>query len=522
MKIVTSDQMRELELRSEASGVSVDTLMENAGLAVAQKVRELLGYVNGLFITVLVGPGNNGSDGLVCARHLAHWGARVDIYLCAQRRDPDSKLGRCLDKGVPVFRSWEDHGLQKLSQMLLDARLVVDAVLGTGHSRHLEGTFKAVMEQVQEAQKANRELILVALDLPTGLDCDTGAVDPACVAAEVTVTLGLPKVGQFSFPGAQYVGQLATVDIGVPQGLDEEIPLSLLTPKLIRSFLPDRLPSAHKGTFGKALIVAGSLNYIGAAYLASAAATRVGAGVVTLATAHSLVPPLAAKGAEVTYLPLPESSSGTLKREAINDLVPELEHYESLLLGCGLGQTPSVLEFLKDLLSAEAFPPHQGFVIDADGLNNLAAIPSWWKSLPPGTCVLTPHPREMERLLGTPVAEVQRDRVGVARQAAEKWQQTVVLKGAFTVVADPAGRQSLNPFASAALATAGTGDVLAGAIVGFLAQGLPPFQAAAGGAYVHGLAGQLLSKEIGDAGVIASDLLPTLPRAIRKIKEGNQ
>ena len=306
------------------------------------------------------------------------------------------------------------------------------------------------------------------------------------------------------------MGKLVIADIGIPEELADSIKLELLTPDWARKTLPERSLNSNKGSFGKVLVVAGSENYIGAAYLSCAGALRVGAGLVTLAIARSLQTAVAARLAEVTYLPLPESGAAAAARI----IARECGNYDIMLLGCGLGQSPGTVELVKSILKIKNLPP---LVLDADGLNIISALPSWWQKLPKNT-IITPHPGEMARLSGLSIKKVQGDRIGVAAKFAPKWQKTVVLKGAFSVVASPDGRTRISPFANAGLATAGTGDVLAGAIAGFLAQSLDAFDAASLGVYLHGRAGENVKSEIGDAGMIASDLLPALPAAIKQMK----
>ena len=516
MKIVTVEQMREMERRSEGAGVSTDALMETAGLAVAHRAGHLAGHLPGVPVVVLVGPGNNGGDGLVTARHLQSWGASVTAYLVSDRSD-DPKLAAATDKGVQVWQAASDPDMAHLKESLSQSHLAIDALLGTGRSRPLEGAVKAVISCLKEARSSKPDLRLLALDLPTGLDPDTGAVDPNCPIADVTVALGYPKVGFFSFPGVEHVGKLEVVDIGVPPGLDEDLKLELMERRWARDLLPVRPPNAHKGTFGRALVVAGSVNYVGAAYLACAGAYRAGAGLVTLAAAQSLHHTVAAKLAEVTHLPLPEAEPGIPSRGAAQDIKETAADCDALLVGCGMGQASSVQAMLEELLlSGASLPPT---VVDADGLNNLAAVPDWWRRLATGG-VLTPHPGEMSRLTGQETAVVQEDRIGSATRAASQWNQVVVLKGAYTVVAYPGGRALVSSFATPTLATAGTGDVLSGIIVGLMAQGLPPADAAALGVYLHGAAGEALRTELGDAGAIASDLLPLIPRVMRELTQG--
>ncbi len=520
MKVVTSDQMRQMEARAGQAGVPTDTLMENAGLAVAQRVRHHLGHLAGAPVVVLVGPGNNGGDGLVVARHLHRWGARVLVYLCAPRRTPDPKLELAQDQGVPVMEASDDTGLTWLRKSLASAHMVVDAVLGTGRARPIQGTLRDALLALSEEKARRRDLRVLALDLPTGLNADTGAVDPACPAADVTVTLGYPKVGLLLYPGADFTGALETVDIGIPAGLDRDIGLELMGLEWARARLPRRPSSAHKGTFGRTLVVAGSRNFIGAVYLAATAATRVGAGLVTIATPASLQAPIAARAIEPTYLPLPEAEPGVPAPDAAGLVLEGLGDYSALLVGCGMGQAQATREFLSRLLfSGAALPPA---IIDADGLNFLSTsqAPGWWERCS-YRAIVTPHPGEMARLLGESTEAVQQDRIGKARGAAVRWNKVVVLKGAYTIVAFPDGRAMLSPFANAGLATAGTGDVLAGAMAGLLSQGLALEDAAALAVYIHGLAGERVRAELGDTGMVASDLLPVLPRVIRDLRQGD-
>jgi NAD(P)H-hydrate epimerase len=347
------------------------------------------------------------------------------------------------------------------------------------------------------------------------MDADTGAVDPACPYADLTVTLAFPKPGLFIFPGAERVGKLKIADIGIPESLADDVTTELITADLARTMLPKRPLNANKGSFGKVMVVAGSINYSGAAYLACSGAMRVGAGLVTLATASSLQPVLAAKLTEVTYLPLPESLPGIIAAEAADIVQRECRQYHVLLLGCGLGQHPATVAFISSLFGKKGLPP---LVIDADALNIMSKLPEWWRQLP-DNAVLTPHPGEMARLSGLAVEEIQTDRINVATKYAGEWQKTVVLKGACTVIAAADGRCFVSPFANPGLAAAGTGDVLAGVIAGLAAQGLPVFEAASLGVYLHGETGEAVKNLMGDTGMIASDLLTALPVTIKQLKE---
>ena len=553
LKVVTAAQMTALEQESERQGTTTDTLMERAGLAVAAIARQRLAAAPGGFaganILVLVGPGNNGADGLVAARHLRRWGAEVTAYLVtgfpAANLPPGNKLAAKLELArrydVSLLSAADDPGLERLAGRLSRSRLVLDAVLGTGRSRPLTGTVREVMLRVnasrQQPESGPRPLLL-ALDLPTGLDADTGAVDAACPGADLTLALGWPKAGLLAFPGAAKVGELMTLDIGLPAGLGEaDISLELLTPAWVGYHLPARPLDAHKGRFGHTLVVAGSRNYVGAACLVAAAAGRVGAGLVTLAAPESVYPSTAAQLTETIHLPLPEDGAGQIHPDAagiIRDLLPR---YSCLAVGSGMGRSAGTAAFMERLLldgaaspasSPAAIPTSIPVVVDADGLSNLSRRPDWWRHQEnrPGPLILTPHPGEMATLTGLATTAIQQDRVATARRYAAQWQAVVVLKGAFTAIAEPGGDDSpageglvrLSPFANPGLASGGTGDVLTGIIGGLLAQGLTPFDAASCGVYLHGQAAAALTARQGNAGLLASDLVAALPQTIHQLR----
>ncbi len=517
MKILTVNQMRQVEQDCAKIGLPTDVLMENAGRAVAEEVRKILSTIDQQQILILIGPGNNGGDGLVAARYLHDWGARVSLYLFSQRPPDDPNFKLVQERDITCVDLTQDENQDKLNELLVSADAVIDALFGTGKSRSLRGVFRQALDTVGRARKKRPDLRIIALDLPSGLDADTGAVDPVCLYADYTVTLGFPKPGLFNSPGKERVGKLTVVDIGIPSYLAGTVNSELLTSDWARSVLPGRPLEANKGSFGRVLIAAGSINYIGAAYLACSGAIRVGAGLVTLATPTSLQPILASKLTEVTYLPLPESQRGIVSPAAAKLIHQQLDQYDVLLLGCGLGQSQSAIRFIGTTLlrGKVTLPP---LVLDADALNTLAKIPDWWQQLT-SDAILTPHPGEMARLTEVSVDEVQSDRQGMAKRVAIDWQKTIVLKGAYTVIVAPDGQSRISPVANPGLASAGTGDILSGVIAGLLAQGLSLFDAAALGVYLHGEAGEMVKAKLGDAGMIATDLLPALPQVIKQLKE---
>lgn len=550
MKLVTADQMRALEQRADKSGNTYAMMMERAGKAVADAIAAR-GDARDKRVIVLVGPGNNGGDGLVCSRFLHDAGARVSLYLWKRvANEADANFELCRKRNLPTIRAEDDGAFQHLRQLVRESDIIVDALLGTGVTRPIEGVLKDLLTVVKGEISARNsgelgDLVpsspvsrhtshtIVAVDLPSGLNPDTGALDPAALAADLTVTFAFPKTGQLAFPGAGAVGELVIADIGIlAEWADADAP-DVAGARAIADLLPARPRDSHKGTFGKAMLCVGSTNYVGAAFLSGSAATRAGAGLVTLALARTIYPMIASEVHETTFVVLPDDL-GVLVPDAAPVLREWVGDYDALLIGCGLGRDPQTVEFVQRLLTigtkaktqigfsmateekeeSRKLPP---LVIDADALYALAQSGEWWTRLAPNTTILTPHPGEMATLCGLPRDEIQADRVSVAKKYAAEWQQVVALKGAFTIVASPDGRATLLPFATPALATAGTGDVLAGTIVAMLAQHLAPFDAAVAGAYLHGLAGEIAEREIGRAGVVAGDLLPRLPEAMRRV-----
>ncbi len=550
MKIVTVDEMQRIEAESDAAGHSYAAMMEQAGRSVAQAITARR-KVEGASILILVGPGNNGGDGLVAARYLSEAGAHVTCYLLKPRDPGADENFRLIQAGkIPIVLAEEDEGWHDLQRHAREADILVDALLGTGTRLPLRGRLGDLLAQVGDVLAARQQSqhatltsltspiparrdhpLIVAVDGPTGLDYSSGALDEAALRADLTVTFAYPKVGHFRFPGAGILGELIVADIGIDPAIASNIALEAVTSAMVQEWLPSRPANAHKGTFGKAMIVAGSVNYTGAAYLSGAAATRSGAGLVTLALPAAIHPAITARLAEATYLLLPHEL-GVIATGAAQVLVESLEDYDALLIGPGLGRERETMGFVQALLGGTEGRSSVGFgsaeedhkiirpnlpplVLDADGLNILAEMKDWSEQLPSGS-ILTPHPGEMARLMNSAIDEVQADRTATAQSQAAAWDQVIVLKGAHTVVAAPDGRTVIEPFANPGLATAGTGDVLAGIIVALRAQGVEAFEAAAAGAYLHGLAGELAREDMGAAAMVAGDVLAHLPQALQR------
>ena len=528
-RIMTVAEMVAVEQAADAGGWSYAAMMETAGKRVAEAIAARLPPA-GKTVTVLVGPGNNGGDGLVAGRYLAEMGADVGFYLY-RPRDPqaDENMARVQEMGLLALVAEYDQRYRVLRHRLTITDILVDALLGTGASRPIGGDLAQLLRQVSGGLAERRAImaaaqqppllaietatprpagpLLVAVDCPSGLNCDTGDLDPLALPADLTVTFAGAKRGHFRFPGAGACGTLVVADIGIPADLPalRDVVLRLATAARVRDLLPPRPPDGHKGRFGRVLIAAGSSRYQGAPLLAARGAFRAGAGLVTLAVPDAVRAAIVAALPEATYMqPLPPDLLNAGAGARVRDMAPEMA---ALLVGPGLDAATG---FIKALFNGSPLPP---LLVDADGLNLLAAQPDWWSRLPPRT-VLTPHPGEMARLLGSDLAAVlAADRVALAREAAARWGHIVLLKGAFTVVADPGGATTLLPFANPLLAVGGSGDVLSGVIAALLAQGADPYAAAVAGGYLHALAAQRLRGRLGAAGLLTSELADEIPAA---------
>jgi ADP-dependent NAD(P)H-hydrate dehydratase / NAD(P)H-hydrate epimerase len=511
VKLVTAAEMRALEEAAEREGTTTARLMENAGLAVAEAVRRRLAGPRGMRVVVIVGPGNNGGDGLVAARHLYDFGEDVLVYLIAPREGAPL-LDELRKRELEVVTAGQDGAEARLAEALERADAVVDAVLGTGRARPLEGHAAAALDLASDHKAP-----VFAIDLPTGVNADTGEVDPRAASAQVTLALGFSKVGLHTLPGSRYTGEVEVLDIGLPAEAAESLRTELLTPEWVRERLPERPVSSNKGTFGRVLIVAGSRNFTGAAALTALGALRAGAGLVTLACIPEVRAAVAVQLPEATFLVLPEEN-GQLAESAGDLIVREMGRFNALVIGPGLGMSNAVAAVVRGVLThpeAADLPA----VVDADALNALARWPAWCNEIQT-TAVLTPHPGELSRLSGESISELQGERLVAAERYSTQWQQTLVLKGAHTIIATGEGARLVSPFATAALATAGTGDVLAGMIGGYQAQGLAGSDAAGIGVFLHGAAALQYEDVYGESGLLASELTAAAAREAARLRRG--
>jgi NAD(P)H-hydrate epimerase len=527
MKLVTVSQMQAIEKEADAGGLNYAQMMENAGQGLADVIFDLYAGEMEMEVVGLVGPGNNGGDTLVALSALAAEGWRARAYLI--KRKKDELVKRFLEAGGEVLS--KDNPFEQLAQAIETADVFLDGVLGTGVQLPLKKDVAELLSEVNDVLDGLSESpLIIAVDCPSGVDTDTGEVADEAIPADLTVTMAAVKQGMLKLPAFEYVGELKVVDIGLPADLSAfaELRTEVADEESVSALLPERPLESHKGTFGTALIAAGSVNYTGAVVLAGEAAYRAGAGLVTLAVPAPVHVALAGRFPEATWVLLPHEM-GVISGNASEVFAKDLERANALLIGPGFGIEDTTKDFIENLLrgkvsskrvtagigfvhqksekSETTNSPLPPMVFDADGLKLLAKIGDWQKLLP-APAILTPHPGEMAVLTGLSTEQIQADRLGIASKYAQEWGHVVVLKGAFTVVAAPDGRTTVIPVASPALARAGTGDVLAGLIVGLRAQRVEAFDAAVAGAWIHAQAGLYAADDLGTVtSVLAGDVL---------------
>jgi NAD(P)H-hydrate epimerase len=521
MRLVKVAEMRAIEREANQRGVSYEEMMERAGGGVARFIDSIFGEGEKKLVLGLVGSGNNGGDTLVALAALATKGWPACAYLVRARPEDDELVRRVKTAGGEVVPYGKDRRFNRLGDLVAKAAILLDGVLGTGIKLPLDREVEKTLEFVLDHPSSP---LVIAIDCPSGVDCDSGQVSPVTIPADITICMEAVKWGLVKFPAFDYVGELLAVDLGLPEDLKsaEGISTFILSAGVVEQLLPPRSKQAHKGTFGTVLVAAGSQDFTGAALLAGEAAYRAGTGLVRMAVPAPLHAALAGQLPEATWLLLPHSG-GSIDAAAVELLCANLDKATALLIGPGLGLSESTAGFVHGVLGElarrkvgkERLP---ALIIDADGLKLAAQMTGWARMLPEHT-ILTPHPGEMSVLTGLSVAEIQADRIETARKFAREWGQVVVLKGALTVIANPEGRVYIIPVATPALARAGTGDVLAGLIAGYRAQGLAAVESACLGAWVHAQAGLVAAERFGQtASVLAGDVLAAVPEVLKDME----
>jgi len=519
MKIISCEQMRELDTRAISRGTPGIELMERAGTALVEVLREEVPDISKKRFIVFVGSGNNGGDGLVVARKLKELGSQVIVALLAEEaemgEETKTNLVRARGAGVKTIFPGELFS-ERIGEEISKSDVIVDAIFGTGFSGSIGGKAKEVIEAINSSRK-----FVVACDIPSGVNGTTGEVGGTCVASDLTVTFAYPKRGLFLYPGYRFTGRIRVVDIGIEEE-DISSKWNMLTSSEIRDMLPKRRKDAHKKDFGHLLVLAGSLGLTGAATLTCQGALRVGAGLVTLGIPESLNAIMEVKVTEAMTLPLPETEEKSLSLRGMGKILDFIERrkVDAVVMGPGLSTNRSTGNLVRKILYGIDLP----CIVDADGINLLVSEGNL--SNAKAEIAMTPHPGELGRLLGKKAEEVQKERIRYAIRFSKENNLICVLKGYQTVVAK--GEDIfINPLGNPGMATGGTGDVLSGMIGGLAVQlrlmetGRKDILLLAGlsGVYLHGMAGDLAVREKGEMGLIASDIVDKIPEAIGKVLE---
>ncbi|MBF0328985.1 MAG: NAD(P)H-hydrate dehydratase [Nitrospirae bacterium] len=502
MKVVTSSEIAEIDrLTIQKLGVSQQVLMERAGLAIANKVKEIAPSKK---IVVLCGSGNNGGDGLVAARELNSLGFKISALVFAGK----TKLGQACKLQIKIAESFgvAVEFRTKLQNSDLHGAFVIDALFGTGLSRPIAGGFADVISLINKSSAP-----VLSVDIPSGISADTGQILGSAIAADYTVTFGLPKRGHLLYPGAEYTGKLFVENIGFPSKLLMSRSLFVETVEAcsVKDLLPERPRCSYKSDYGNILVVAGSKGKTGAALLTSDACLRSGAGLVTLGVPESLMQVFQPSVKEAMTLSLSDNGQGMLSSKTLDSILNFAAHKADVLaIGPGIGISKNTNNILSELIKRSPVP----MVIDADGLNSIISAERVLNKAK-SPIILTPHPGEMARLTESSVAAIEKNRIDVAVSFSKKTGSYIVLKGVPTVVATPEGRAYINTTGNAGMATAGSGDVLTGIIAALLGQTMNPEDASVLGVFLHGLAGDLAADKLGEHSLIASDIISFIPDA---------
>lgn len=515
MKLLKAEEMKKID-RMASTDYEIPSLilMENAGLRTVEIIDEMLDEPAGKTVVVIAGKGNNGGDGMVVARHLINAGVTVDVFMMGEddQMTVDAStnyriLKKMTDRIYPLF---EEQHLDRLMLSLLVCDIIVDSMYGIGFKGTMGDFDTRVTKMVNWCKSP-----VVAVDIPSGVEADTGKVHGEAIKACQTVTFALPKIGLVLEPGKEYAGTLRVADISIPRSLlnSPELKTSLITDAMVKSFIYPRAPETHKGSYGHALIIGGSPGMTGAVRMSSFAALRIGAGVVTAAVPVSVLSTTAADHMEVMTTPLAETERSTIALEALPVINNLLATTSVCAIGPGMSRYPEANAVISFVLEKACIP----LVIDADGINALQGDADILKNRQVPV-VLTPHPGEMARLVGRSIEEIQGNRMELAREFAIEYGVCLVLKGNKTVVALPSGEVFINITGNPGMATAGSGDVLSGMIAGLIAQGLRTRDAAITAVYLHGLAGDHAAREKGQRGIVAGDILNAIPYILKQLE----
>lgn len=503
-KVSTAEQMRKVDKRAiEEGSIPGIILMENAAIACVSKITKKF-YKNSSKAAIFCGKGNNGGDGFAIARHLSRLGYAVDVFpVCGYNFSPDAQTNFDMLRHTDCNIRTAIH-IPELEIPSYD--FVVDAIFGTGISGNIEGSVAELIQNINEYAK-----FIYSIDVPSGLNCDSGEVSVPTVRASATITLAAYKFGQLTYPGAGYCGAILPVDIGIPKIFTNDLTAAVIDLDFARLVIPKAKPDSHKGDYGKVLVIAGSLGMTGAAVMAANSALVSGSGIVTIAAPEEVIPIISQKTTEVMTIPL-ESVDGHLSSLCIPKLLEIIPNYDSIIFGPGLGRSEDIVAILKAVSSASEVP----LIIDADGLFALAYDVDMLQNCK-CSIILTPHEMEMSRLIRCESCEVSQNRFSVSRNFSEEFGITLILKGPKTIVTSSCGTQYINIKGNPGMATAGSGDCLAGIVASLAARGMNEEEAAACAVYIHSRAGDFCKNKYGTEGVTAVRIIGQISNVFKKI-----
>lgn len=515
MRLLSSDEMKQVEQYTAKYGLSYQRMMENAGAACARNIRNEIEKEKSLKrnVAVVCGKGNNGGDGFVVARKLSENGYNVCVIMAAgypSSQEATYMYKLIIDMAIPVV--WYDADRAKAVQTIRNADVVVDAVFGFSFYGNISADLRGLFEEMSNAKG-----IKFAIDVPSGVYCDSGFNDPGCFKADYTIAISALKPAHIMHPASECCGDIIIANIGIPEESYKLVSDSLYTHNRVEvsNLFKERSSVSHKGTFGHLLCICGSKNMVGAPVLAGMAALRSGTGLVTMAFPESAYIPVASKLTEALMMPLPENSEGTLSAKATDKILASLHKYSAVVIGCGMGINEDTKSLLRAILASSKVP----VIVDADGINIIAQDISILRS---ASCdvILTPHPKEMSRLCGKSVELIESDRVTIARDYAAQNRVYLVLKGANTIVAHPFSKKAyVNASGNSGLAKGGSGDVLSGLMGGFLAQGFTPLNAATAAVYIHGYTAEGVSEKMSKSGMLPGDVANELAYSMKAFEK---
>jgi NAD(P)H-hydrate epimerase len=513
MKLAGVEEMRFMDRYCvETLGIAEEILMENAALASVHLVQKEIG-IAGKKTVIFCGTGNNGGDGLAVARLIHSGGGQVKVFLLGDKAKfkGAARTNMAILEKLPV----EVCALQSAAQAKKDVAhsdLIIDAIFGTGLDRPVAGLAADVIVLGNNSNRKSKKKVL-SLDIPSGVNGDTGEILGVAVKADYTVTFGLPKIGNMLYPGYELCGNLFVTHISFPPSLTQKSDLKIATNDFIA--LPKRAAQAYKGSVGDVLFIAGAASYYGAPYFAAMSFMKSGGGYARLAAPKSMIGKLAVKGREIVYLPQEETAAKSITLKNKKKLLEAAAKVDMVVIGPGLSLDEETMQLVREL-AAEIKKP---LLIDGDGLTAMAMDVGILRERKSPT-ILTPHPGEMARLSGKSVAEIDKNKIAILQEAAKNLNSIIVLKGAHSLIGYPEGEVFVNLSGNAGMASAGSGDVLTGCIAAMYGLGLKPHEATRKGVFLHGLAGDLAAEKKGMDGITARDIMEYLPAALKKDRAG--